>query len=86
LTFATDTIELLDRLGLERVRLVGHDWGGFTALLPRSYIAGFERHAPGLEVEFVAGCGHFLPEERPDLAVSRLRESWPDRTGCSFRT
>ena len=43
-------------------------------IVPRSYIAWFERHAPGLEVEFVAGCGHFLPEERPDLAIGRLRE------------
>lgn len=27
-TFAADTLHLLDALGLERVRLVGHDWGG----------------------------------------------------------
>ncbi len=43
-------------------------------IVPRSYISGFEHHAPTLEADFVAGCGHFLPEERPDLAVSRLRE------------
>lgn len=40
--------------------------------LPTAYVSGFERHAPNLEVEFVPGCGHFLPEERPDLAVARL--------------
>lgn len=204
LTFAADAVALLDRLGLERVRLVGHDWGGFTAFLlgvacperverivvfsapplwarltpkvigsmwrawyvlaiaspigprllanqafvpwflrlgggkhvfnsddaqiyarrlldpararascllyrsylriarevfirrrfdgdrltvpshlvfgtedvivPRSYVAGFEQYAPRLEVEFVDGCGHYLPEERPDLAVRQIRE------------
>jgi pimeloyl-ACP methyl ester carboxylesterase len=31
--FAADAIALLDALGLERVRLVGHDWGGWTALV-----------------------------------------------------
>jgi pimeloyl-ACP methyl ester carboxylesterase len=30
---ADDQIALLDALGLDRVRLVGHDWGGWTALL-----------------------------------------------------
>jgi pimeloyl-ACP methyl ester carboxylesterase len=30
---AGDVIALLDALGLERVRLVGHDWGGFVAFL-----------------------------------------------------
>lgn len=30
---ADDQIALLDVLGLDRVRLVGHDWGGWTALL-----------------------------------------------------
>jgi pimeloyl-ACP methyl ester carboxylesterase len=31
--FADDVVALLDALGLERVRLAGHDWGAFTALL-----------------------------------------------------
>ena len=30
---AADVIALLDVLGLERVRLAGHDWGGFTGFL-----------------------------------------------------
>lgn len=30
---ACDVIALLDALGLDRVRLVGHDWGGFVAFL-----------------------------------------------------
>ena len=32
-TFAADAVALLDALGIERVRLVGHDWGGFTSFL-----------------------------------------------------
>jgi pimeloyl-ACP methyl ester carboxylesterase len=48
-------------------------FGADDFYLPRSYIRGFERNAPTLEVEFVPGCGHFLPEERPDLAAARLR-------------
>ena len=55
---------------VERAGLV---FGADDFYLPRSYISGFERHAPTLEVEFVPGCGHFLPEERPDLAAARLR-------------
>ena len=30
---ADDALALVDALGLERVRLVGHDWGGYAALL-----------------------------------------------------
>jgi pimeloyl-ACP methyl ester carboxylesterase len=30
---ASDVIALLDELGLERVRLAGHDWGGFAGFL-----------------------------------------------------
>ncbi len=32
-TFAADQVALLDALGLERAHVVGHDWGGWTALL-----------------------------------------------------
>jgi pimeloyl-ACP methyl ester carboxylesterase len=32
-TLARDLLRLLDVLGLDRVRLVGHDWGGFTGFL-----------------------------------------------------
>jgi pimeloyl-ACP methyl ester carboxylesterase len=32
-TFAADVLALLDADGLDRVRLIGHDWGGFAAFL-----------------------------------------------------
>lgn len=32
-TLANDILALMDALGLNRVRLVGHDWGGFTGFL-----------------------------------------------------
>jgi pimeloyl-ACP methyl ester carboxylesterase len=32
-TFAADQVALLDALGIERAFVVGHDWGGWTAIL-----------------------------------------------------
>jgi pimeloyl-ACP methyl ester carboxylesterase len=32
-TFARDQVALLDALGIDRVRVVGHDWGGWTTFL-----------------------------------------------------
>jgi pimeloyl-ACP methyl ester carboxylesterase len=32
-TFAADVLALLDLEGFDRVKLVGHDWGGYTAFL-----------------------------------------------------
>jgi pimeloyl-ACP methyl ester carboxylesterase len=32
-TFAADILALLDHEGLERARVIGHDWGGWTAFL-----------------------------------------------------
>jgi pimeloyl-ACP methyl ester carboxylesterase len=31
--FAADVVALLDAEGIDRVRVIGHDWGGYTALL-----------------------------------------------------
>ena len=42
--------------------------------VPSAYVARSEQHARDLEVEFVPGCGHFLPEERSDIAVDRLQD------------
>src|SRR3954464_1141524 len=32
-SFCRDLVGLLDAEGLDRVRLIGHDWGGFTSFL-----------------------------------------------------
>jgi pimeloyl-ACP methyl ester carboxylesterase len=49
-------------------------WGADDFYIPRSYAAGFEPYANAMDVEFVPGCGHFLPEERPDLAAACIRD------------
>jgi pimeloyl-ACP methyl ester carboxylesterase len=37
-------------------------------------LAGYERHADAMEVEFVPNCGHFIADEMPDLVAERARE------------
>jgi pimeloyl-ACP methyl ester carboxylesterase len=36
-------------------------------------LAGYQRHAPEMQVELVPGCGHFIADERPDLVAARAR-------------
>jgi pimeloyl-ACP methyl ester carboxylesterase len=49
-------------------------FGAEDFYVPRSYLSGWQSHAPDMRVEFVPRCGHFLPQERPELASSYLRE------------
>ncbi|HET6999328.1 MAG TPA: alpha/beta hydrolase [Solirubrobacterales bacterium] len=37
-------------------------------------LAGSERHAEEMRIEFVADCGHFIADERPELVAARARE------------
>lgn len=37
-------------------------------------LGGYEQNAPNMTTEWVEGARHFLPEERPDLVVDRVRE------------
>jgi pimeloyl-ACP methyl ester carboxylesterase len=46
---------------------------GDRALRPE-VLAGYERHAEDMEVEFVPGCGHFIADEMPELVAERARE------------
>jgi pimeloyl-ACP methyl ester carboxylesterase len=42
--------------------------------VPPALAHGVEAHADDLEVETVDDCGHFTPEERPELVVARALE------------
>jgi pimeloyl-ACP methyl ester carboxylesterase len=43
-----------------------------AALRPEA-LAGYQRHADDMEVEFVPGCGHFIADEMPDLVAERAQ-------------
>jgi pimeloyl-ACP methyl ester carboxylesterase len=45
---------------------------GDKALRP-DVLAGYQRHADDMEVEFIEGCGHFPADEMPDLVADRAR-------------
>jgi pimeloyl-ACP methyl ester carboxylesterase len=62
-----------ERLNVPTLLVFGAD----DFYVPRSYISGWQSHAPHMRAEFVPGCGHFLPQERPELASSYLREFLP---------
>jgi pimeloyl-ACP methyl ester carboxylesterase len=49
-------------------------FGADDFVLRPSMLAGYERHAEGMRVELVPGCGHFIADERPDLVAARARE------------
>jgi pimeloyl-ACP methyl ester carboxylesterase len=68
-TFARDQIALLDALGLERVKLIGHDWGGWTA-----FLLGLN-FAERIERMIVVNAPHPWPRMRPSL-VLELWRSW----------
>jgi pimeloyl-ACP methyl ester carboxylesterase len=69
-TFAADAVALLDSLGLDRVGVIGHDWGGFTSL-----VLGM-RHAD--RVRAVLALSTPIPWLRPSprLAASAWRTSY----------
>ncbi len=49
-------------------------FGSDDRVLRPEVLAGYERHADEMEVEFVPGCGHFIADEMPDLVAARARE------------
>lgn len=65
-TFAADQIALLDALGIERTSVLGHDWGGFTALL-----LGL-RHAE--RIDAIVACN--TPHPWPPVGLDGLDQSW----------
>jgi len=36
-------------------------------------LAGFEPYADDMSVEEIAGCGHFIAEEKPEVVIERAR-------------
>jgi pimeloyl-ACP methyl ester carboxylesterase len=42
--------------------------------IPLGYLDGVEEHGDDLAVELIPGCGHWTPEERPDLVAARAAE------------
>jgi pimeloyl-ACP methyl ester carboxylesterase len=65
-TFAADQVALLDALGLKRAHVVGHDWGGWTAMLMGIL------HADRVDRMVVCNAPHPWPRRSLSLA----RESW----------
>jgi len=41
--------------------------------LGTAFSEGFERHGDDAALELIDGCGHFVPEERPELVAERAR-------------
>jgi pimeloyl-ACP methyl ester carboxylesterase len=68
-TFARDQIALLDALGIERVKVIGHDWGGWTTMLLGLH------HPERIERIFVIDAPHPWPRVRPALFAETWR-SW----------
>jgi len=44
-------------------------------------LAGYERHAEDMQVEFLEGCGHFPADEMPELVAERARELFSPAAG-----
>jgi pimeloyl-ACP methyl ester carboxylesterase len=70
-TMASDVLALMDELGLDRVRLVGHDWGGLVGFL--MCLRAPERF-PGY---LVMNTGHpWLEIERRPAAILQALRLW----------
>lgn len=65
-TFARDQVALLDALEIERANVIGHDWGGWTAML-----LGLD-HPERVERMIVVDAPHPWPRQR----LSNLPELW----------
>jgi pimeloyl-ACP methyl ester carboxylesterase len=65
-TFAADQVALLDALELDRAHVIGHDWGGWTAML-----IGILHES---RVDRMVVCN--APHPWPRLSLSLTAESW----------
>jgi len=65
--FVADVVALLDALGLDRVDVAGHDWGGFTTLLLAA------RHPDRVRKAVALSAPHPWVEVTPRLALETWR-------------
>ncbi len=70
---ATNAFDRLGALGALRAPLIALA-GDRDALTPPRYAQHFADHVPGARVQTVAGAGHMLPVERPEVVAEALRE------------
>jgi len=82
-TFASDAVALLDVLELARVKLIGHDWGGFAGFLLALH------HPERVERYLALNCPVAWAPVRPRLALEAWR-AWytlvlaaPGLTACA---
>src|SRR5919109_2133279 len=68
-TFARDQVALLDALEIERVKVIGHDWGGWT-----TFLLGL-RHPERVERMIVCNVPHPWPRLRL-RALGQLPRAW----------
>ncbi len=68
-TFARDQTALLDALGIDRVKVIGHDWGGWTG-----FLLGI-RHPDRVERMVVLNCPHPWPRMSA-RGLAQLPRSW----------
>jgi pimeloyl-ACP methyl ester carboxylesterase len=47
--------------------------GADDPVISEGLVAGWEDHADEMSAEFVPGCGHFIPDERPALVAAEAR-------------
>lgn len=66
-TFAADQLALLDALGVERVAMIGHDWGGYTGFLLSA------RHPDRVSAYLACNTPHPWLKVTPRVAVETWR-------------
>lgn len=48
--------------------------GEADPVIKADILAGYEPYADDMSVEILAGCGHFVAEEKPEIVIERARE------------
>ena len=51
---------------------------GFDRFIPLDWGRRLAADIPGARLETVPACGHFVPEERPDVVVEKALELFAD--------